>query len=131
MAKPRINLRLSPDIYDRLMDAASPSNVTLGDIVEAALTDYFEAGGTTKSVSMVSDQLDRIEELSVDAEHKIAVLVETVGLFARYWLTATPPLPELDQDAAHALGAKRFERFMGQVVEAVARPGAQTSRREI
>jgi hypothetical protein len=119
MAKPRINLRLSPDIYDRLMDAASPSNVTLGDIVEAALTDYFEAGGTTKSVSMVSDQLDRIEELNVDAEHKIAVLAETIGLFARYWLTATPPLPELDQEAAHALGAKRFERFMGQVVEAV------------
>lgn len=120
MAKPRINLRLSPDIYDRLMDAASPSSVTLGDIVEAALTDYFEAGGTTKSASLISDQLDRIEELNVDAEHKIAVLVETVGLFARYWLTATPPLPELDQEAAHALGAKRFERFMGQVVEAVA-----------
>jgi hypothetical protein len=120
MAKPRINLRLSHDVYDRLMDAASPSSVTLGDIVEAALTDYFEAGGTTKSVSLISDQLDRIEELSVDAEHKIAVLVETVGLFARYWLTATPPLPELDQEAAHALGAKRFERFMGQVVEAVA-----------
>lgn len=91
----------------------------MGDIVEAALTDYFEAGGTTKSVSMVSDQLDRIEELNVDAEHKIAVLAETIGLFARYWLTATPPLPELDQEAAHALGAKRFERFMGQVVEAV------------
>lgn len=131
MAKPRINLRLSPDIYDRLMDAASPSSVTLGDIVEAALTDYFEAGGTTKSVSLISDQLDRIEELSVDAEHNIAVLVETVGLFARYWLTATPPLPELDQTAAHALGAKRFERFMGQVVEAVARSGAQTNRREM
>lgn len=122
MAKPRINLRLSPDIYDRLMRAAEPASVTLGEIVEAALLDYFETGGASRSFLHVSDQMDRIEELCIANEHAIAVVSETIALFARYWLTATPPLPEVDQAAAHALGVKRFERFMGQVAEAIAKP---------
>ena len=127
MRKPRVNLRLSPKIYGRLKTAAEPSTVTMSEIVEAALTEYLDAAGSSKDMGSLAGQLDRIEGVGGEVERDLAVVSETLALFARYWLTATPPLPEIDQGAAHALGEKRFERFLGQVSEAVARTEDQNS----
>ena len=33
----------------------------------------------------------------------------------RYYLTITPPLPGVEQDAARALGKERFEYFVAQL----------------
>lgn len=44
-----------------------------------------------------------------------SIELETVALFIRYFLTITPPLPEVDQASAHALGRERFEAFVAQV----------------
>ena len=119
MPKPRINLRLSHAMYDQLMMAAAAPGVTIGEIVETALGEYF--GGTFSSADSeaICSRLDRLEVLNGTIERDLAVTTETIAMFARYWLTATPPLPKHDRDAAHALGAKRFERFKQQVAEAV------------
>lgn len=121
MPKPRINLRLSLDAYDQLMLAAAAPGVTIGAIVEAALGEYFSPAGSEKQTEAICSRLDRLEILNGTLERDLAVAAETTAMFARYWLTATPPLPELDRQAAHALGEKRFARFMQQVAEAVGR----------
>jgi hypothetical protein len=38
--------------------------------------------------------------------------VETLALFVRFWLTATPALPEQTQAAARAKGAERYHAFI-------------------
>ena len=37
---------------------------------------------------------------------------EAVALFVRFWLTATPPLPDTLQAAAQAKGKERYEAFV-------------------
>lgn len=124
MPRPRINLRLSPDMHARLKQLASPRGVTISQIVEEALEGFLDPFGAPRHASGVYARLERMERQFGEFEKDLAVTSETIALFARYWLTATPPLPEIDRDAAHALGQKRFERFMSQVARAVARDPA-------
>lgn len=119
MPNPRINVRLSHKIHASLMDAARSPNVTMASIVEAALVAYFDpdqAGGREKALLNRFDQFDLRQ---ADIEKELAVGVETIAHFVLYWLTATPPLPEADRKAAHALGERRFERFQEQVAKKV------------
>ena len=120
MAKPRINLRLLADLYDQLKLAAHSPRVTISEIVEAALDAYFDPIGQAGDASVLFARLDRMETRSDRLERDVAVASETLALFVRYWLSVTPPLPEIDQAAGEALGAKRFDRFMGQVAQAIA-----------
>jgi hypothetical protein len=48
----------------------------------------------------------------------------TIALFIRYWLMATPSLPEQMQTAARAKGAERYEGFVQALGRRLAkRPG--------
>jgi hypothetical protein len=49
-------------------------------------------------------------------ERDLAIAVELIATFVRYFVTITPPLPEDAHEAARALGQLRFD----QVVENVA-----------
>ena len=60
----------------------------------------------------MSRRLDKLGREIHALDEDLAVLGETVSLFVNIWLSATPPLPESAQAAAHAKGAERFEGFM-------------------
>ena len=45
---------------------------------------------------------------------------ETLGLFVRYFLTATPPVPDSDQESARLIGRKRYEVLVAEVGRRVA-----------
>ena len=45
-------------------------------------------------------------------ERDVGIAVETLALFVRFWLTATPALPEQAQAAARAKGAERYHAFI-------------------
>jgi hypothetical protein len=47
-------------------------------------------------------------------ERDLAIVMESLGLFVRYQLTVTAPLPEPDH-AARAVGRDRFEAFIDRV----------------
>ena len=46
-------------------------------------------------------------------ERDVGITVETLALFVRFWLTATPALPEQAQATARAKGAERYHAFIG------------------
>ena len=96
MRKPRVQLRLDPSVYRRLKTAAEPSTVSMSEIVEAALSEYLDATGSAKGIGSLVGQLNRIESVGSEVERDLAVVSETLALFARYWLTATPPLPDCE-----------------------------------
>jgi hypothetical protein len=60
-------------------------------------------------------RLDVVSKHTTKTDRNIAVILETLGLFVRYTLTITPPLPKSEQDPARALGNQRFEAFVAQV----------------
>ena len=45
----------------------------------------------------------------------MAITTETLGLFVRYFLTITPPMPESEQEPARLLGRERFGVFVVEV----------------
>jgi hypothetical protein len=48
------------------------------------------------------------------------VATETLALFVRYFLTATPPVPDSDQESARLTGRKRYEVFIAEIGRRVA-----------
>ena len=56
----------------------------------------------------MSRQLDKLER---DQN----ILIETLALYVRYFLTVSTPVPEAHQEAARAQGRARFEQFIEQL----------------
>lgn len=123
MPKPRINLRLTPDMHRRLKEVAAPTGVTINQVVEQALEGFFDPLGASAHAAGVTARLIRLESQLSSLERDLVQANETLALFVQYWLTATPPLPDIDRNTAHALGQKRFNRFMDQVADAIATTG--------
>ena len=68
-------------------------------------------------------RLDGFEVRQGEIERDVALLLETLGQFVLYWLTRTDPIPEGEREIAHALGQRRFDYFIDQVVRKVRRGG--------
>jgi hypothetical protein len=45
-------------------------------------------------------------------ERDVRISVETLALYIRFWLMATPSLPEQTQTVARAKGQERYESFI-------------------
>ena len=57
-------------------------------------------------------RLDRLTRQVERLERHITISNEALALFVRFWLTATPPLPDAAQPAAQAKGRERYEGFV-------------------
>lgn len=64
------------------------------------------------SVIVHDRRLDRITRQMERLERDVGISVETIAVFIRFWLMATPSLPERTQAAARAKGGERYEGFL-------------------
>ena len=69
-------------------------------------------------------RLDRMSKQLAEVHRNQQIVVESLALFVRYYLTITPPLPKSEQEPARSLGNQRFEFFVAQVGRRLA--GGQT-----
>ncbi|HTL91573.1 MAG TPA: CopG family transcriptional regulator, partial [Steroidobacteraceae bacterium] len=63
---------------------------------------------TAKRLERLSRQLEALERDQT-------ILIETIALYLRYYLSVTVPVPEAHQDAARAQGKARFAQFVQQL----------------
>lgn len=127
MGKPRLNLRLRADLSRKLEEATRRPGVTKNALIEQALEEYFEPGIRHDLEERLLARLDRFEVRQGEIERDVALLLETLGQFVLYWLTRTDPIPEGEREIAHALGQRRFDYFIDQVVRKVRRGGGISS----
>jgi hypothetical protein len=60
-------------------------------------------------------RLDRLtRDVGVINRHQ-QIVIESLCLFIRYYLTTSLPLPPPEQQAAQAIGQQRFQRFIKQL----------------
>lgn len=104
--------RLPPDLSVQLADYAARKRVSQAQIVEAALLSFLSPDGPERLEAALARRLDRLSRQSDRLEHHIQISNEAVALFVRFWLTATPPLPDTAQSAAQAIGRRRYENFV-------------------
>lgn len=120
MAKPRINVHITREVWKRLDHATQRPGVTKASIVDAALAAFLSPEAEERRDALILRRLDRVDRRAERLERDLTVTAETLALFVRYYLTMTPPLPEQDRRAAQALGRERFEGFIEQVTKRLA-----------
>jgi predicted transcriptional regulator len=125
MMRTKHTFRLPPDLAGKLADHADRKRVPQALVVETALASFLSPDNSERMEAALGRRLDRLTRQVERLERHITISNEALALFVRFWLTATPPLPDTAQPAAQTKGRERYEGF----VEALAR--GQTLAQEI
>jgi predicted transcriptional regulator len=104
--------RLPPDLAIKLADYAQRKRVPQALIVETALASFLSPDGSERLEGALGRRLDRLTRQVERLERHVTISSEALALFVRFWLTATPPLPDTAQPAAQAKGRERYEGFV-------------------
>ncbi|MCR9224181.1 MAG: ribbon-helix-helix domain-containing protein [Hyphomonas sp.] len=119
MPKPRLNLRLSGDVYAKLDEMTRRPGATKSAIIEQALREYFNPEIRQGMEERILKRMDQFDLRQGEIERDVEIALEAIGQFVFYWLTRTDPLPESERESAHALGLRRFNFFIEQVGQKV------------
>lgn len=111
----RLNLFIERDHARRLDELSAKKGVSKSSIVAAALASWLSPDAADKREAAMAKRLDRLSRQFEKLERDQNILIETVALYVRYYLTVSTPLPESHQDAAKAQGRARFEQFVEQL----------------
>lgn len=115
MSRYRLNLFIAPEHATRLDELAAKKGVSKSSIVAAALAAWLSPDGGDQREIAIAKRLDRLSRQFDKLERDQNILIETVALYVRYYLTVSTPVPEAHQEAARAQGRARFEQFIEQL----------------
>jgi len=115
MEKQRVNVWISCRNHKLLEEVTRGRDVTKTDIVDAALSYYFNPEREAARDDLIMARLDAFDLRQGAIERDLTVNVETLGQFILYWLTLSEPLPQAMREDAQRLGRKRFDFFIEQV----------------
>jgi predicted transcriptional regulator len=104
--------RLPTDLAGKLADYAMRKRVPQALIVETALASFLSPDGSDRLEGALGRRLDRLTRQVERIERHVTISNEALALFVRFWLTATPPLPDAAQPAAQAKGRERYEGYV-------------------
>jgi predicted transcriptional regulator len=104
--------RLPPDLAARLADYATRKRVPQALVVETALASFLSPDASERLEGALGRRLDRLSRQVERLERHVTITNEALALFVRFWLTATPPLPDTAQPAAQAKGRERYEGYV-------------------
>jgi len=106
------SIRLRADLVRRIADHAATRRTTQAAIIEAALDSFLSPDGADRLEAALARRLDRLTRDVGRLEWHVELSNETLALFVRNWLNATPALPDSATQAARAQGRERWERFI-------------------
>ena len=106
--KEQFTVYLEPDLMQALTEYAERRGKPKSLVAEAAIASFLSPDSAERQEAALARRLDRMERL----ERDIGISVETVALFIRFRLMATPSLSEQTQASARAKGTERYEGFM-------------------
>jgi hypothetical protein len=110
--KTRLNIYLSPGQHEEIAALAAKRRVSKSSVIEAAIASLLSPDSADMREAAFVRRLDRHTRQIERVERDLAIAIETIALFVRFWLAVTPPLPESAQAAAKAKGAERYRDFV-------------------
>ncbi|SIR71100.1 CopG family transcriptional regulator [Pseudacidovorax sp. RU35E] len=117
----RLNVFIEPDHARRLEDIAAHRGVSKSAVIAAALSVYLAPDAAEQRETAFTKRLDRLSRQFERLERDQAILIETVALFVRHYLTLALPVPEHQQEAVRAQGRARYAQFVEQLARHVQR----------
>ncbi|HYW55795.1 MAG TPA: CopG family transcriptional regulator [Polaromonas sp.] len=121
MTRARLNIFIEPDHAKRLDQVAAHKGVSKSAVIAAALASFLSPDGADQREAAIAKRLDRLSRQFDRLERDQNVLIETVALYIRYFLTVSIPVPEGQQEAARAQGRARYVQFIEQLARHIQR----------
>jgi hypothetical protein len=115
MTRARLNIFIEPEHAKRLDQVATLKGVSKSAVIAAALASFLSPDGDDQREAAIAKRLDRLSRQFDRLERDQNVLIESVALYIRYFLTVSIPVPEGHQDAARAQGKARYLQFIEQL----------------
>jgi hypothetical protein len=115
MSRARLNLFIEPEHARRLGQLAAMKGVSKSSIIAAALASWLSPDAGDQREAAISKRLDRLSRQFERLERDQSILIETLALYVRYFLTVSTPVPESHQEAARAQGKARYAQFVEQL----------------
>lgn len=115
MSRSRLNLFIEPEHARRLEQLAAMKGISKSSIVAAALASWLSPDSGDRREAAIAKRLDRLSRQFEKLERDQTILIETLALYVRYFLTVSTPVPEAHQEAARAQGKARFAQFIEQL----------------
>ena len=115
MSRTRLNLFIEHEHAKRLDELAAMKGLSKSSIIAAALASFLSPDGGDQREAALAKRLDRLSRQLEKLERDQNILIETLALYVRYFLTVSTPVPEAHQEAARAQGRARFEQFIEQL----------------
>jgi predicted transcriptional regulator len=124
MNKTRLNVYIQREHGKRLDELATMKNLSRSSVVAAALAAFLSPEGGERREVATAKRLDKLTRQFERLERDQTVLIESMALFIRYYLSVTTPIAEEYQDGARAQGRGRFEQFVDQLARHIQRGGS-------
>ncbi len=115
MTRTRLNIFIEPDHAKRLEQLAAHQGVSKSAVIAAALASFLSPDAADQREAAMAKRLDRLSRQFDRLERDQAILIETVALYVRYFLTVSLPVPDGQQEAARAQGRARYAQFIEQL----------------
>ena len=115
MSRTRLNIFIEPEHARRLDELATMKGLSKSSIIAAALASFLSPDSADQREAAIAKRLDRLSRQFDKLERDQNILIETLALYVRYFLTVSTPVPEAHQEAARAQGRARFEQFIEQL----------------
>ena len=115
MSRTRLNLFIEHEHAQRLEALATTKGLSKSAIIAAALAAFLAPESGDQREAIIAKRLDRLSRQFDKLERDQNILIETLALYVRYYLTVSIPVPEAQQAAARAQGRARFAQFVEQL----------------
>jgi len=121
MSRTRLNIFIEPDHAKRLDQLAAHKGVSKSAVIAAALASFLSPDANDQREAAMGKRLDRLSRQFDRLERDQGILIETVALYIRYFLTVSLPVPDGQQDAARTQGRARYAQFVEQLARHIQR----------
>ena len=108
--KSRLSVYLDPALMRQLAELAERKKKSMSLVAETAIISFLTPDEDDRREAAVVRRLDRLTRQVERLERDLAVSVEAMALFIRYWLTVTPSVPNDFQTVAQAKAASGLHR---------------------
>lgn len=115
MSRARLNIFIQPEHAKRLDELATMKGLSKSAIIAMALASWLSPDAGDHREAIMAKRLDRLSHQFDRLERDQNILIETLALYVRYFLTVNPSVPETHQEAARAQGRARFTQFVEQL----------------
>lgn len=121
MSRSRLNIFIEPEHAKRLEDLSAHRGVSKSSVIAAALASFLSPDAMDQREAAMAKRLDRLSRQFDRLERDQGILIETVALYVRHYLTLALPVPESQQDAMRAQGRARYAQFIEQLARHIQR----------